>query len=221
MFEADSGRLRVVDPLLLGDILGSILETHRTHAAAAVALDISQPHFSRLLIRIGPRISVKLAKALDHEVAGSPRESDLWKAVIRPDTELRMAKFTRWVVKSIAPYIAISPRWGMPQSDYRRDAMFRLLSEIQARRKYKEMFDDFEARVQARGIYPLRISLARHRVVEPLLAAEETGDIERSWKELDRAGELGTYLRAAFRKEEILLRRRPEEQRAAAEESDV
>jgi hypothetical protein len=40
--------------------------------------------------------------------------------------------------------------------------------------------------------------------------------IERDAQELKRANELGTYLRAALKREEILLRRRPDIERAQA-----
>jgi hypothetical protein len=50
--------------------------------------------------------------------------------------------------------------------------------------------------------------------MEPLLANEETGGIERNWEEMHETGELLGYLKAALRCEEILMNRRPDLERA-------
>ena len=50
--------------------------------------------------------------------------------------------------------------------------------------------------------------------MEPLLASEESGGVERTLDELETSGELGPYLKAALRSEQILLNRKPDLERA-------
>ena len=65
-----------------------------------------------------------------------------------------------------------------------------------------------------KGIGESRIQLARYRIMEPLIAADNTGGVERSVTELRNARELEAYLRAAVRREELLLKREPDHIRA-------
>jgi hypothetical protein len=55
--------------------------------------------------------------------------------------------------------------------------------------------------------------LAIVRALEPLLAVDETGGIERGWGELT-PGEQRAYLKAALEREAILLNRPPDLERA-------
>ncbi|HXT14581.1 MAG TPA: hypothetical protein VN706_03050 [Gemmatimonadaceae bacterium] len=63
------------------------------------------------------------------------------------------------------------------------------------------------------GIERDRIALALLRTLEPLLVAEQTGGIERNWRELDEA-ELRRFVECGLQRELILLTRANSEIRA-------
>jgi hypothetical protein len=81
------------------------------------------------------------------------------------------------------------------------------------RREYPRLVETFDNRMRRRGFGPARLLVAHVRVVEPLLESHETGFIERGWDELDRTQQ-AAFLKAGYKREEILLSRDDDLERA-------
>ncbi|MCH8084202.1 MAG: hypothetical protein IH885_08190 [Myxococcales bacterium] len=57
------------------------------------------------------------------------------------------------------------------------------------------------------GLRNQRVWIALFGAVEPLGGAQLTWGVERTWREMHEAGDLGSFLRAALKREEIMLDR--------------
>jgi hypothetical protein len=108
-----------------------------------------------------------------------------------------------WLRKS---WRRVQPRW--PESSVNHSAWFALVRQFpKSADSYITAFvKRWEPRHNAVH-WNHRVWLAVANALTPLLASGQTGGIERSWRELDAADELGSYLKAALRSQEILLHR--------------
>jgi hypothetical protein len=204
--------LRVANARQLARVLKAILKQYGTHEAAAEGLGISQPHFTRLVNggagrRINRSLVLSAERVLYSQVLPSNRDRyqklwrDLWGSVIGWEATDLLRKHDDWLQGKLRPYYT--------GNFYRHDFVLRQLREDSG---YCGYFSGFDKAAAAHK--PLRIELALQRVAEPLVAGEETNGVERTWEEMDEAKDLGPYLRAALRREELLLRRAPDMQRA-------
>jgi hypothetical protein len=104
-----------------------------------------------------------------------------------------------------------APASGHGQRGNRRTELNVMLDRV--RREYPRLVETFDNRMRRRGFGPARLLVAHVRVVEPLLESHETGFIERGWDELDRTQQ-AAFLKAGYKREEILLSRDDDLERA-------
>ena len=84
---------------------------------------------------------------------------------------------------------------------------------VEMRIRFPELIAEFERRLYDSQHFNRRGQLALMRVVAPLIEPEDSGYVERSWREMT-VDELRAFLKAGMKRELILLNRSPDVQRA-------
>jgi hypothetical protein len=216
----------------------TVLSRHERQTDAAQWLGIGRPTFNKLLHQqIGSLTETtyrKLAARIPRARALALRE-----AVASPATQQRLRDYQRWLVGALQEY-GIQFRVGeaeelldelLPAAGTARrtgrvvqflggphgqtpklDILF--LTDLHP--PYAKIIEAFREwvikRLGAGMEAELRAKLSIARVLAPL--ARATGTVERTWQEMDRAGDLGPYLKAALDAERLLLKRERSVERA-------
>ena len=205
-------RLTVIDWDGFREVLADVVADIGTQQAAAEVFGVTQPHIFRLLTpsytsaTVSPVMLARIEKAvLAHKRWSGKEKVDaverLWAAVMSREADrVFWNEYMVWLECAAWPY---------------EDPL-----AARCERLFKQLAQDYPAvlgrldRHWKRDIGHHRIMLAKHRIMEPLLASEATGGVELCVEELRKTGTLEPYLRCAVRKEEILLAREPDHVRA-------
>ncbi len=222
--------MRITDPERFDRLLKRVHAEHGTQEATAKALKLSQAHLSRLLNanRKNPphHLTRKTALSLARALRSKPRlYREFWRYVIlgRKATRVYEREYTPWLRKTVRPFTDGRGAFTADGLAGRCNRMLQQLGhrprrgrpgEFEYSEPYGSYFVSFDKATA--GHDEPRRCFARWRAVAPLLASEDSGGIERGWDELKAGGELGPYLKAALKREEILLNRQPDLERAQA-----
>lgn len=207
------GNLRITDPERLRRIAQTLHDHFGGYAAAAKALDMAPRHFRRMVRgELGHQIRRKTIRRLARLLQGTEQEEEVWRAILGLDGERVLRAHVEWLNREMRPLVDSRGRATELYGKARR-----LLDTIRGIPKYGKVFDHFEEMVSRRGHHPTessRVHLARLRAITPLLAAERSSGMERTWVELDESGDLSAYLRHSLARELILLKRPHDVERA-------
>lgn len=206
------GNFRVVDAELLRSVIESVIGQRGGYEKVAEELGVTPRHLRRLARgEIGGQVRKETVHGLARLV-GRDTEKQLWRAVLGPDGGRVLQEHTDWIIKELRPLIDSR---GHATKLYGRAR--KLLDAIREFSDYDDIFDRFETAVVRRGYNvsgSARVHLARLRTIRPLLAGDETGGFERTWRELHDSGELSAYLKHSLARERILLNRPHDLERA-------
>ena len=218
--------MRIVDYNRFQRLLRTVRDQYGSQTAMQDALGISQGHLSRLL-NPDPKnpphhVTRKTAVAIARGLRSKPRlYREFWRYAIlgRKATRVYDQEYQPWLRKALRPFTDEHGGFAADGFGGRCIRLLRILGRRQRRGggfeyppPYGSFFVSFD-RATA-GHDTQRRNLALLRAVAPLLASEDSGGIERGWRELDASGKLGPYLKAALKCEEILLNRSPDIERA-------
>ena len=206
---------QVVSAEALAEVLDYLLSRYGTHEKAAAALNIKQPHFTRLLHgRAGRRVRTATANRLRRilikwfkddpvPLAGVLHQLDL--AILGPEGVRSLAEYEEWLTW-----------WFRGLRNDRGSRLIELRGRLRRHKSYGSYFTAFEDTQEKRGYLPTgrRVMLAELRVVSPLLDSDDTAGIEQGWEELNHSKTLGRYLKSALTAESVLLDRVSASERA-------
>jgi hypothetical protein len=194
-------QIKIVDSQVLQSVLRKVVARRGTHREAAKALGIGQTTFTRLLNgtvhkRLRSDTYRSIRKALSAHGIEWGLEYLFEESVLNPKGSLVQRKYESWLREE---YERLASR-AQP-----------VFSELYGRPEYQRLFKGFLQRVARRPDLPppheTRLWVALYRAVEPLGAASVTWGVERTWQEMDEAGELEGFLQAALKRERIMLNR--------------
>ncbi len=209
-----SGGLRVpvVDPEGLVELLREAMAGHapgqmvpgkegEPQHQVTKRLGIARQHYYRLLAgHIGATISSDLARALDRALPRRRRPA-LAQVLTLPWGTRLPPRYHAWLLRSLRPYL------GKEMTFHRRNRAGRIARLYGKLKQEPEAARHLSRLDGLRLFQPARQRLVMLRVVEPLLAGQETGAHERTLDDLRATGDLGRYLRAAVTAEMLLLQR--------------
>lgn len=203
--------MRITNPVRFRRILEKIKKEQGSQKAAAEILGISEGHLSRLLRGEPKWIEQRTATVIARGLRSKPKlyREFIVEALLGTEaTAIYDGRYRAWLRKALRPY---SDRRGHITSEGRAGQCNRVLKRLR-KGVHADVFERFDTATQRH--HADRRILALWRTVEPLLASEESGGVERTIDELETNGELGPYLKAALRREQILLHRKPDFERA-------
>ncbi len=195
----------VLEHSRLARVFAALERRYGTQTAAAGALKISPVYFWR---RRHMKGGASITPALFNRIAGLVEADrrltrDLFRAVASKDTRTQRHAYRMWLRKN---WRRVQPGW--PESSTHHSEWFALVRLFP---KYADSYiSSFVKHLEARhsaAHWNHRVWLAVAQVLSPLVATIDTGGIERAWWELDETNELGSYLKASLRSQEILLHR--------------
>jgi DNA-binding transcriptional regulator YdaS (Cro superfamily) len=153
--------------------------------------------------RVRRRVGIGIVTAMRRALRGDPTAQDaLDRALLTAEARAYLKAYADWIDSHRRPE-------PLPGRDMYHDLV--------NRDPWSSYLNDFRRKQLARGVDESRVYLAQARALAPLEVGWKTGGIELTAGELERSGELGAYLNAAFKREEILLRRTPDLLRRAQE----
>jgi len=194
-------------------------------AAQRSKLGVSQPLLSRILSRKLGKLSQGSVQSLRRLVSKHADLVDAFDLAMIPPVAQRLAAgYERWLDAGGRP---TDERWTVtaageldsvradsrahPLVEYRRAADGRRLEreylESLSRQRWPDIFRAFDRLSAERKADAARVAIALARVFEPLLSFRESGFVERSWEELEQAGQLREVIRLGLKRERILLDR--------------
>lgn len=228
--------LTIRDPDTLAGVLRDVLKECGTHESAAALLEISQPHFTRLVRGMAPRrmeqaTLQRLENAIvelfdDRRTKRDSLRAKLQSAVLGADAIDRLNRQAWWFQQMLLRFAPVIPLWRRLRPKYR--SYFADFEQRMAKHGHviaqesgeivRDLRDGWfpdEDEMEASHAYR-RLFVAELRALEPLYDDQLTAGIERSAAEVEAADEMPRYLDTAFRREAILMNRPVDIERARA-----
>ncbi len=222
-------RLRVLDHTRLARVCRTVEAWEGSSARAAVRLKIGAGTFSRWRQgKGGTHLNARSAHALFaylppdsvSEPAFRRWERDRARAILAPEASSALERYERWLGRELCRLAKAGGENLRPHGRWRdtwprwADKLLRTVNE-ECPGEFAPLFK-LEEQLAQRVTWTssARFRLAYLRIVEPLLAARETGGFELGAEHLKTAERLRPYLRAAVKRECVLLTREPDLQRA-------
>ena len=187
--------LPVSDRERLARIFATLERRSGGQKAAARALGITPPYFWRLRHgKGGEAISRGLFDRIAALLGADKRTvRELKRAVVNAETRPQRRAYYAWLHRGYRLMTAGGWPWWNLYSELPKHAQGRISAFVQ--------------RWEGRGHVDRRAWFGVFNALAPLLASQETSRIERSWQELEAADELGVYLNAALRAQDVILNR--------------
>lgn len=221
-------QIRIVDSETLRSVLEELRKEHGSCRKAAAWLGLVPTTFSRLW---NGRIRRSMSSQTYHTIRRKLEEVDPGEFAVEgepdPPVPTLLQRFEDSIRDFEAQLMVRRYRWWLKAEMERlRPRCAPLLNDLKDQPRFKGHLRDFARRI---GWSPDqrveededRVTLAIYRVVEPLVDAEQTAQVERGWEELESDRDFGQYLKAAFRREEILLQRDTLDRRVRSLDSDI
>lgn len=230
---SESGYVWVLDPGLLGRLLRETAKQKKLdHAKAANAIGIDRSHFNRLSRgEVKPRITRETFDGI-RRFLPVDRWSELEQVVLAPKAKEALQYYAEWLSDGLERFNMAGAVWAVdvfwhPSRAARKPSISKprfmsrrrlmagglyaeceaMLSRLSGHEVLSRHLQAFRKWASERGydVHGPRVLLAQLRAVEPLATLRARG-VERGWDDLSER-ELDGFLKASFKREQILLDR--------------
>lgn len=204
--------VHIVDREGLSEVMQTVLGHCETQREAAAFLGIGQRTLNRYLREQADTMKRRTHQRMRRVLAR--HELQPIDAILRPEQPFAglLLRFDESVMTEEAWAARLSyEEWLDRECARLRPTCHEILLSLWKEPPFRSRLSRFLQQVSGSGDLPPRCErrywLALYRAVEPLAGWDLTLGVERSWSEMEEAGDFRSYLKAALNRERILLQR--------------